>query len=144
MVYLDTSALVKRYIAEPGSQLVQHILQRHRPVGISRIAYVEAHAAFARLKNEKVLSRGDFESAAGAFDSDRDAFTWIEVRAEVVVSAKNLAVTHGLRTLDALHLASALEFRQRVGRVDFFFVAADRKLLSAARGVDLQTIDVEK
>jgi len=54
-LYLDTSALVKLYIAEEGSLLVRTALADARFVATSVVAYVEARAAFARRRRERAL-----------------------------------------------------------------------------------------
>lgn len=56
IVYLDTSALVKLYVDEPGTQEVARWIQRATAVSTSRVSYVEARAAFARRYRERALS----------------------------------------------------------------------------------------
>jgi predicted nucleic acid-binding protein len=46
--YLDASALVKRYVQEPGSEEVSRLIARARVVGTSAITRVEVTAALAR------------------------------------------------------------------------------------------------
>ena len=56
-IYLDTSALVKLYIDEDGSDIVNDSTDRATIVSTSRIAYAEALSAFVQCKDEKVLSK---------------------------------------------------------------------------------------
>jgi predicted nucleic acid-binding protein len=44
ILYLDTSALVKLYVKEPGSKAVRVLLERAHVVSTSRVAYVEMRA----------------------------------------------------------------------------------------------------
>jgi len=56
-LYLDTSALVKLYVAEEGSALVRETVQRVETVAASGIAYVEARAAFSRRRGRGISPR---------------------------------------------------------------------------------------
>lgn len=53
--FLDTSALVKRYVAEPGSTEVRRLF-RASMLGVARIAYAELAAAVARRQREGALT----------------------------------------------------------------------------------------
>ncbi len=57
--YLDTTALVKRYISESGSRSVRDLFRRGKPLAVARIAYVELAAALCRLRREKLLTERD-------------------------------------------------------------------------------------
>ena len=57
MTYLDTSALVKRFVAEKGSQRVTRLILVQGPVATATIAHAEVYAAFARRYRERALSR---------------------------------------------------------------------------------------
>ena len=142
MVYFDSSALIKRYVLETGSDLVDRIVARHKPQGTTRLTYVEVHAAFARRKRERLLSAADYNKIVREFETDFEAFGRIEVRAEIVNSAKDLSIQHGLKTLDSIHLASALRFGKQIGK-PIMFVSADQQLLKAAHTAGLRIIDAE-
>jgi len=70
--YLDTSALVKVYVAETGSAWVRTLLafDRTPTVFTSHLAVVEATCAFARKRREGTLSPGDHSRVLAAFDYD--------------------------------------------------------------------------
>jgi len=61
ILYLDTSALVKLYIDEPGSEEVREKVKAARIVSTSRVAYVEARAGIARKFREGELSKGEYK-----------------------------------------------------------------------------------
>jgi uncharacterized protein with PIN domain len=48
ILFLDTSALVKLYIAEPGSERMREAAGQGEPVAVSILAFAEMHATFAR------------------------------------------------------------------------------------------------
>ena len=146
LFYLDTSALVKRYIAEPGSRWVQDLyLEPDSLVVTSLLALVEAAAAFGRK-----WRMGDIDRAAyrQAVDRLRQEFHRGHVVLDVEPAMVDVAVTlterHPLRGYDALHLAAALSTvrQMRLGRqVQVIFVSADRALLAAAAAEGLAVED---
>ena len=66
-IYLDTSALVKLYIDEDGSDIVNDRTDRATIVSTSRIAYAGALSAFVRCKDEKVLSKKNYDKCITCF-----------------------------------------------------------------------------
>lgn len=72
VVYLDTSALVKRYVAEPGSEWVQELLDYSETPSAftSHLTVVEATCAFARRRREQFLSSEEHARVLVAFDHD--------------------------------------------------------------------------
>ncbi len=122
ILYLDSSALVKRYVAEPDSEVVIDAMDSAERRVASRVAYVEVLRAVA-------LAAGSESAAARRFLSEWSSLDVIEIDAQVTASAAQLAIDEGLRTLDALHLASAL----CLPRSDVVVATWDRRLAAAAR-----------
>jgi len=114
-LYLDTSALVKLYVNEPGSEAVRGKLKAHSLVATSRVAYPEARAALARRHREGGLTSSELRRAVADLGRDMAAFVVVELPEHVAHRAGELAEHHALRGFDAVHLASALEFRLLVG-----------------------------
>jgi predicted DNA-binding antitoxin AbrB/MazE fold protein/predicted nucleic acid-binding protein len=146
--FLDPSALVKRYHQEHGSADVEALF---RAPGnrflISRLALVELHSSFARLVREGVLDQSDFNNLIARLEADvaSDVLTVAAVSSRRLEGACALLATHGsnitMRTLDAIHLASAQAFHARTRLAAF--VAADKKLLAAAASAcGLSVLDV--
>jgi predicted nucleic acid-binding protein len=98
-LYLDASALVKRYVAEDGSELVREAMQQADGWFICRIGFVETIRAVG-------LSAGT--AATSAVRQEWPAFGVVEVDERLAEHASSLALDRGLRSLDALHLAAAL------------------------------------
>jgi predicted nucleic acid-binding protein len=120
MLYLDSSALVKRYLKEEGSQEVRAAMGEARRWATCRIGYVETARA--------VGLRGD-EAAADRFRVEWPAFNVVEVDMAVAAEATQVALETALRTLDAIHLAAALAIADRDLRVATW----DKRLHRAAR-----------
>lgn len=142
MVYLDSSALVKRFIDEDGSAFVDHIFRRHSPIFTSRLSYAEIHSCFARLKRERALSGKKHAAASKRFDKDFGGYRLVELTAEIFGIARVLLERHPLRALDAIQLASAARLRQVAGNA-LFFAGADRRLLDIAAREGFRSVDVE-
>jgi predicted nucleic acid-binding protein len=126
-LYLDSSALVKRYLKETGSELVTAAIDRVRTFKMCRVGFVETVRAVAL--------------AGGPDEAERARSHWtgidaVEVDGALAEHAAQLAVRHRLRTLDALHLAAALAVRGD----GLLFVTWDARLHGAARAEGLRTL----
>ena len=99
MLYLDASALVKRYVAEEGSEELIAAMGAAEGWAICRVGYVEAARAVG-------LAAG--KAATKRFGADWPSFEVVEVDASLAEHAAELALAEELRSLDALHLAAAL------------------------------------
>lgn len=142
MTYLDTSALVKRFVWEAGSSEVQSLVRGGEPVASATIAYAELYSGLTRRHREGVLSRFQYRLACGRFERDWMALVKVELGAEILSSARRLIQHHSLRAFDAIHLASALALRAAADE-PVTFVAADHRLLRAAAGERLATVNPE-
>lgn len=149
LVYLDTSALAKRYVREVGSEWVVRLCQRE-PAAISLIAIPELASALARRTREGALSAQERDTLFQAFLRDLRGFVVIEPIQAIVHQAATLLFTTPpsirLRTLDALHVASARLAFARARRhavATGSFIAADRALLDAANWAGLPTLNPE-
>ncbi|MBX9787657.1 MAG: type II toxin-antitoxin system VapC family toxin [Pirellulales bacterium] len=135
--FLDSSALVKQYHDESGSRKVAQLFadQGNRFL-VSRLALVEVRSSFARLVRVGVLTTADFARLAAQLESDVSAKILVvaALSSQRLRDASELLGTHGLtkslRTLDAIHLATAQSLHQRTRLAAF--VAADKKLLAVA------------
>ncbi len=145
--FLDSSALVKRYHQESGTPLVEGLFnQSDNRFLISRLAIAEVHSCFARLVREGVLSQPDFQSLIARLMADVASGTLVvaALSSQRLNDATALLGSHGLtnplRTLDAIHLATALAIHNRRRLVAF--AAADKRLLASASICGLPTLDV--
>jgi len=130
MLYLDASAFVKRYIEEEGSDLLVKTMEASRVFSTCRICFVEAVRAIATGGDS-----GDVKK----MESEWDLLNVVEVDRSLTELAAGLAVSRGLRSLDALHLASALS----VPADDLVFATWDARLHRAARAEGLETLPAE-
>jgi len=99
MLYLDASALVKRYIEEDGSELVASEMAAADGWSMCRVGYVETVRAVGIAGGHR---------ATRQVEADWPSFNVVEVDSALAEHAARLALSTELRSLDALHLASAL------------------------------------
>ena len=136
--YLDTSALVKGYANEVGSQWIQRLLLASQPHTFYtvRLAGPEMVAALFRKTRTREFPRAVAIQLTQTFKRDwRRRFRIVEVDVQISDRAMELAEQHSLRGYDAVHLAAALllhESRRASGLADLIFLAADDALLQTA------------
>lgn len=138
IVYFDTSALVKRYVAEPDSAVVLDLWERTVFIGASQLLYAEMSATFARKRREQPGSIALLDRAEQAFREDWPTLYRIPVDDEVNRRVDDLLIRRALRGADAVHLASALMLRE-LADAPVHFACADATLLEAAHAEGLQT-----
>ncbi len=136
VLYLDTSALLKAFIAEEGTAEVRAWMQAADVHASSGITALEIASALARLSREGATKAAIAKAHAG-FEAAWKDFAQVEVD-EVLGQAARLVSKHPLRSLDAIHLASALRI-QSSGH-DIEFACSDDRLSAAARVEGLKVL----
>jgi predicted nucleic acid-binding protein len=127
ILYLDASALVKRYVREQGSDLVRNAMSTMEAWAMCRVGFVETIGAIARGGEDEDVARAK---------SDWVGFHVVELSQALTEHAAELGIEHGLRALDAIHLAAALS----IGDGKPIFATWDVRLHRAARGKGLHTL----
>ena len=112
ILYVDASALVKRYVTETASEAVGRLTGKvGNVIGTAVVSRAEVSAAMGRAVRLGVLSDEDGQAAVATFRRDWTNIVRIRVTEAVVARADRLAWTHGLRGYDAVHLAAALQWQ---------------------------------
>jgi predicted nucleic acid-binding protein len=132
-LYLDTSSLVKLYVAEPGSDRVRALVNEATLVATSAVAYPETRAALAKRRREGGLTPTVFAKAKRAFERDWPKYLALAASASLCQVAGDLAEQYRLRGFDSVHLASYLEVARRAGAAQTRFSSDDDRLNRAAR-----------
>lgn len=135
-VYLDSSALVKCYAEEAGALDTIDLLDRADIVATSSITRVEVSSALARAVRERLLAGKAAREADHVFHDEWAGLVQVPVTERVLARAQELVWTFGLRGYDAVQLASALTWRERVGQ-DITVATFDRRLSAAAEAAGL-------
>ena len=139
--FLDTSALVKRYHSEKGTDEIDKIFSEDdKAVVISSICITEMVSAMNRKKEDKTISKDDLDASLSRFFQDAiKEFLILELDYGHIKDSIALVLKHGLRTLDALQLAVALGLKEAKP----VFVCADKKLVAVAEKEGLKAINPE-
>ncbi len=145
--YLDTSALVKQYAQESGTDWVTGLTDpavRHALYTV-RLTGPELVAALARKARTGELTPAEATRAIQTFRQDWQVWSRIlSVRPALTDRGMDLVERHGLRGYDAVHLAAALaaaDARRRSGLSPLSFVSADNGQRQAAAAEGLPVAD---
>lgn len=136
--FLDTSALVKRYLSEAGSVWVRAITAHdaNSTILIAQMTPVEVMSGVARRKREGVISSRTARAIRLLLSRHvQRAYVTIQLGAGVIQHAQDLLEKYPLRAYDAVQLASALVARNRLLVTilsPLIFVSADERLCNIA------------
>lgn len=138
--FFDTSALVKRYHDEPGTQRVDKLLDNpDSEILISSLTVVESVSAFRRTYNRGAVSESEMEQLIGVFFREAlDDFVIIPMEESFFEFSFDLVLEDDLRTLDSLQLSTARSLARELDALTF--VTADRTLAESGEAHGLDTI----
>ena len=139
ILYLDTSALLKKYFNEPGSAQVVAGWKEATGIVTSSVAYAETLASLYRKKREIALNSSLFETIIGSFRRDWRSFILVDVTDDLNETIDRIVGDYPLRGFDAIHLASALIINKSISE-DFLFACYDKRLFFAAQKAGLKTL----
>ena len=131
-VFFDTSAFVKRYVSEPGTDTVLQWCDRASEIILSGIALPEVISSFCRLQREGKITSTQYRQLKSLLMADIEDvaicdLTPVVLARSIVSLEKNL-----LRAMDAIHIGSALAMGAEI------FVSADKRQLEAAANSGLR------
>ncbi|MGE0127432.1 MAG: type II toxin-antitoxin system VapC family toxin [Blastocatellales bacterium] len=138
--FADTSALIKRYIREPGSDWLRSELIRHEMM-IAHLTPIELTAALGRRYRQGIISQFAFFQARQVFVLHLNAgkYRIVDWQKPIFDEAMRLTFRQGLRAYDAVQLASALVTSASIDRNRFTFLTADAALERVAQAEGLPT-----
>ncbi len=142
MLYLDSSALVKRYVQEEGSKAVTSRFERGETIYTSVLSFAEVHAAIGRKYRERELSINEKEKLVDEFQTDWFfSLSILELTTHTMIALPALCEKYFLKAGDAIHLSAAIWLKDSTrvhakgfeGSGDIVeFGASDRQLCEAA------------
>ena len=141
--FCDSSAIVKRYVNEIGSNYVDNLADSKSGniILLARITRVEVAAAIARRLKGKSIAAIDARNALAAFQHDLiNNYYTVETTPSILNTAVSLATKHALRGYDAVQLAAisaANDERIAGGLAPLILVSADTELNNAAQAEGL-------
>ena len=137
-VYFDTSAFLKLYIKEDGSSKARGLARKSRILS-SAILPVESFSALSGKWRSRALSRALLQKLIQRIRGDLLSVEIVRLRDEVLTRAEEVVLNSPARTLDAIHIASALIFEEMLG-VSISFATSDRIQEHAAGDMGLKTL----
>ena len=137
IVYLDTSAFVPLLVPERGTAASENLWSKASAVVSTRLLYVEAAAAVARVPRAEIPGPTESVQVMEALTRRWSAIVPIEIGRSLIEGAARTAFRFGLRGYDAVHCAAAAMIRGG----DVVAASSDRQLLSAWRELGLATFD---
>ena len=142
ILYLDTSALVKRYFYEKYSDDVISRWKSATQIVTSFVAYAETMASMYRKKRESDLADTLISKITDSFHRDWESFIRVKVNDNLNGYIDRVVEKYPLRGFDAIHLASAIVIHERLPE-DFVFACFDNRLARAAQSEGLETFPPE-
>ena len=127
VVFIDTSALSKRYVEEDGSASVDSYFASNNIIGLAPTTPIEIRSVLSRRKRERSLSAEVFESALSEWLKEEPEFQIESFSPQLRKEAIEIVETSGIKTLDAIQLGAA-----RLAGAEVF-VTSDKALAAAAQ-----------
>ncbi len=141
VLYLDTSALFKRYVAEPDSEEVRAKLDEAAVIATVVITRTEVASALDQALKRDRIGSSETQRAEQEFLEDWPDFGKIPITDEMASQGAKLVWRHGLRPVDAVQLAAAQRCQQIFAPLgeETVFACCDKKLRDAAEAEGLST-----
>ena len=134
--YLDTSALMKRYISEPGSDVIRELFEKlsdSDELTTSYLTLLEVNSTAARLLKGRAITRGHYRRMLNQLTRDIAYYRVrvVPVQNELIDGAIPIALGYSLRSLDAIHFASAIASGSLLSGQSLYMVSADHEIIAA-------------
>ena len=126
MIFLDTSAFIKRYIQEQGSDDVNNLCA-HSDIALSALCLPEMMSALNRFKRESILREKDYRSIKQDILEDIQDLHMMELSEEIVMMSVHCLEKSVLKASDSIHIATAVFVKASL------FVSADLQQIKAAQ-----------
>jgi len=138
--FFDTSALVKRYHEEQGTEQVDEILDdEETAILISSLTVIESVSAFRRKHNRGDITELEMQQLLSVFFREAlDDFVIVPLEESLLTFSFDLVLEDDLRTLDSLQLSAGLSLAEEMSGIQF--ATADTDLGDVARERGLATV----
>ena len=129
---------MKQFIQEAGTDEALALRADAPPHATATIAYTETFSAFRRRVREAALKEPQYHEVVRRFLQEWSTYVRINLDERILGRSRTLLERYPLRTLDAIHLASALELQEQLNEPSVL-ISADTQLLRAAMAEPLET-----
>ena len=135
-VFFDTSAFVKRYVSEPGTDAVLKWCDQATEIILSAVALPEIISAFCRLRREAKITAIQYRQLKSLLLADIEDAALCDLTPVVLAHAISSLEGNVLRGMDAIHIGSAVALKTDI------FISADTRQLDAAKRSGLRVESV--
>jgi len=139
-IYIDTSTYLKSLLKEKGSDKARKLL-KGKSLLSSAILTSESFSAFSRRKQGKEMDEKTFDKLVNRVKKDLPYIEIIKLTDDVLKKTEEVALRSTARTLDTIHIVSALLFQELTG-IELTFITSDKKQEEVAKDVGLKTLFV--
>ena len=137
ILFIDSSALIKRYIEEKGSKTVEKLMDEAQEIIIAEITKLECLSGIRRMVEESRITKEEYVKIKEAIKYEFDDVVKIPFDKQVVEKAEKIIETYQLKTLDAIQLGTCIVQKDIIEG----FVCCDTKLFNSARTEGLKVIN---
>jgi len=135
VIYLESSALLPWLLGQSDAAEIRRAVDRAEVVLTSMLTFTETERVLMRAESQGALRGGDAQRLRGLLNRTGASWTRMAVSAEVLSRAARAFPVEPVRTLDAIHLATALEFATIFP--DLRVVSFDRRICSNAEALGI-------
>ncbi len=142
-VFIDTSALIKYYYNEAGTEEITEIIDNEENnIFISEIAKIEFSCSLFRKFRNNEISDSNLELALSAFNESLTGFTVEPVSNLILREAEQIIIKNAnkfaIRTLDSIHTATF----KVMSELDWRFAASDKSLLFFLKNMNISILEI--
>lgn len=131
--FFDSSAYAKRFVEEKGSEVIEEICLNTTELALSIVCVPEIISALNRRLREKNINQNNYQIAKTILLEEIEDVVILNITPTVIMRSIELLENITLKAMDALHVASAIEWKPDL------FVSSDIRQTETAQKSGLQT-----
>ena len=141
-IYFETSALLAWLLGEPCGDEVIAKIDSAETIVTSVLTLIEAERALIRAETQSILSAGDAERLRGLLARSKSGWIAMDISEDVRTRASRFFPSEPVRTLDAIHLATALVYMRVFPALELF--SYDQRILRNAKalGISISSVNL--
>ncbi|MBI3815056.1 MAG: type II toxin-antitoxin system VapC family toxin [Nitrospinae bacterium] len=137
-IYIDTSTYLKLFLKEKGSDKARKLAKENSLLS-SAILASECFSALSRRKHSREIDDKTFDRLVTRIKKNLPYIEIVKLSDDVSKKTEEVVLHSTARTLDAVHIASALLFHDLTG-ISLTFVTSDKRQEESAKNEGLKTI----
>ena len=134
-LYLETSAVLTWLFGESDAEQVRSVVDGAKTIATSELTLTECERALIRAEHQALLTGGDAQRLRGLLSRAKRAWVRMAVSDRVLARAAQSFPAEPVRTLDAIHLATALELTKAFPELRV--LSFDRRVIDNAEALGI-------